>query len=290
MRYEGVVYRPPSEADSLIVQVTIGCSHNKCLFCVMYKDKKFRMKDIEDLREEIRSAALYGRVRRVFLGDGDALAADTGLLVEVLEELRKAFPLLERVGIYAGPQNVLGKSQEELVTLRKHGLSIAYYGVESGDDAILADMRKGATAQEIVDAGRRLIEAGLTLSVTVILGLGGRDRSEEHATATARVVSQIDPQFLAPLTLIIPEGSPIHRRIERRLFKPCDRFGTLRELRILLQEVEVTRCVFRCNHASNYLPLRGTLPNDKERLLRVLDACLASRDGSVLRPEWARSL
>lgn len=290
MRYEGVVYRPPSEADSLILQVTVGCSHNKCLFCVMYKDKKFRVKDIGELREEIRQAALYGRVRRVFLGDGDALAADTGLLIHVLDELRRTFPLLERVGIYAGPGNVLAKTREELAALREHGLSIAYFGVESGDDAILSDMRKGATAGEIVEAGRRVIEAGITLSVTVILGLGGRDRSEEHATATARVISEIDPQFLAPLTLIIPDGSPIQKRVERRLFKPCDRFGVLRELRVLVQEVKVSRCVFRCNHASNYLPLRGTLPDDRERLLRVLDACLVTRDGSVLRPEWARSL
>ncbi len=286
MRYEGTVYRPPSEAHSLILQATIGCSHNACTFCIMYKDKKYRERSLEEIEADIGAAAqLYPHARRVFLADGNALALPTAHLTAVLEMLKTRFPRLERIGIYAGPQDILGKDPAELKALRKAGLGIVYLGVESGSDRVLRQVNKGADREEMVRAGKRVRRAGLTLSVTVILGLGGKEASLEHARETARVINEIDPEYLAPLTLLIDPHAPLARKVERGEFTPLTPLEVLAEMRELVTGLELSNCVFRSNHASNYLPVKGTLPQDKERMLREITHVLAVRDRGVLRPE-----
>jgi len=291
MRYEGVIYRPPSEAESLILQATIGCSHNRCTFCVSYIDKKFRERELEEIFEDIDYASCYANaVHRVFLADGDALVMDTGKLLAILEKLYKSFPHLERVGIYATPQALLHKTEEELRKLKQAGLGIVYMGVETGNDELLQWIRKGVSRAEISKAGRKAIEAGFILSVTVINGLGGLEKMAAHAHDTATLLNEIDPHFLGLLTLMVCQGTPLARLVEKNLFQVPEPLDILREIEMMLQDLELSNCVFRCNHASNYLPLRGTLPQDKQRLLETLRTVTLSGDTRFLRPEYLRGL
>lgn len=292
MFYDEPVFRPPSEADSLILQVTIGCAHNACAFCGMYKGKRFRIRKREEVFRDIRETALLlgRRVRRVFLADGDALVCNTGELLELLDFLYQTFPDLERVSSYAGPRDLLAKGTDELQKIRAAGLKMLYLGVESGDDELLAKMGKGVDAAGMVEAGRRAIEAGFDLSVTIITGLGGRERSRTHALATARVINEINPPFLAALTLMVVENTPLARWVAEGKFTPLNALESLQEIRWLLEALAVDKCVFRCNHASNYLPLKGELNRDREHLLELLDRFLKNPARNLLRPEYARGL
>lgn len=289
MRYDPPVFRPPSEAASLILQVALGCSHNACTFCGMYKEKKFQIKSWTEIEKEIGEARrLFPQAKRVFLADGNALALETDLLLKVLNKLAGEFPDLERVGIYAGPKDLLSKSLDELVALRKAGLGIVYFGLESGSDRILSMVGKGVAAAQMVEAGRKALEAGLPLSVTVIIGLGGVKLSEEHALKTAEVAGAIDPTYLSALTLMVVENTPLYLKIKRGEFQVLSARQSLEELKLMLENISLSNCVFRSNHASNYLPLRGTLNRDRKALVTLLEESLTRPE--LLRPEFMRGL
>lgn len=291
MKYEGAIYRPPSEAGSLILQVTVGCSHNKCIFCVSFKDKKFRMKSLQEVFEDIDEASsqLKG-VERVFLADGNAMVMETEKLLQILERLYRSFPYLQRVGIYANPQDLLNKEKEEMSRLKEAGLTIVYLGVETGNEELLKWIKKDATREDIVEGGRKAKDAGLALSVTVINGLGGREKMADHAFDTATLLNQIDPEYLGLLTLMVCEGTLLAKEVERGVIEVPEPFEILQEIRMMLTPLELSNCVFRSNHASNYLPLKGTLPKDKEELLGMLDSVLLKREKHLLRPEYLRAL
>jgi radical SAM superfamily enzyme YgiQ (UPF0313 family) len=287
--YEPPVFRPPSEADSLILQVTIGCSHNRCGFCSMYRGKRFRAKALEQVRAEIAEARrLVGPdVRKVFLADGDAMCLSARRLTQILDALGEAFPRLRRVGIYANARDVLRKTDEELVDLRKRRLAILYLGLESGDDAVLAAVDKGASAAEMVEAVRRARAAGMATSVMVLVGLAGRERSLEHARLSAEAVNRMEPSYTALLTYTPTPGSPLHERAERGELALPDALESLEEIR---EFVRGLRCqtYFTCNHASNYLPLTGRLPSAQGDILLALDEALSGR--VALKPEFLRGL
>jgi len=292
MRYEGAVIRPPSEADSLILQVTYGCSNNTCDFCGTYLGKPFKVRPHAEVVEDLRNLPerYKKECSRVFLADGDALVLPHKHLMELLALLHETFPGLERITSYANAQNLLKKTVEELRELRTHGLEMLYLGLESGDDETLAAIHKGVTVAQQIQACRKAHEAGLALSVTCILGLAGVERSLEHATATGRALSAIDPEYIGVLSLILTPGTPITGRVQRGELVLPDPLGMLHELREMIAATNVTHAVFRSNHASNYLPVAGTLPRDKERMLAALDAVLSHPDQARLRPESWRAL
>ncbi|MCC6750041.1 MAG: radical SAM protein [Deltaproteobacteria bacterium] len=290
MAHEGDIYRPPSEADAFILQATIGCSHNACTYCRMYRDKRYRVRETREVLCDVEAvAARHGEaVEKVFVADGDPLAMGFGAWEPLLEACRRAFPRLKRVSTYATAQNVLEKSPEELSRLRELGLARLYLGPESGDDETLRRVAKGAGFAEHEAAARRAHDAGLELSVIFLLGVGGRERSEAHARASARLLTAMDPRFASALTLTVLPGTPQARLEERGRFVLPGPAELLRELRVLVDEARPTAATFRTNHASNYLPLRGELPRDRERIVALIDAAL---EGSVpLRPEWSRGL
>jgi len=292
MNYDRMIIRPPSEASSFLLPVTIGCSHNKCTFCCTYIGVKFRMRPLEDIKQDIdRVAQNYSwSVRRVFLEDGDALICPQHRLVEVLKHLNKKFPYLDRVGTYATPQAALIKSVDELKELNQLGLKIAYMGVETGNEELLLKVKKGVNYAQLVEAGRKLKQAGITLSVTVILGLGGIDGSKNHALKTARLLSEIDPDFAGTLTILLVPGTPLHKDWEEGRFSLISPFQSLEELRLIIQNSNFTNCFFTANHASNYLPIKVRLPEQKAEVLKLIDDVLAKRDMSQLRPEFTRAL
>lgn len=284
--------RPPSEAGSLLLPVTIGCSHNECTFCCTYIGVKFRIRPVDDIKRDIDQAAqnYSWSVRRVFLEEGDALICPQRRLVEVLEYLNKKFPYLERVGTYATPQSALIKSVDQLKELNRLGLKIAYLGVETGDEELLKKVKKGATYAQLVEAGRKLKEGGITLSVTVLLGLGGVEGSREHALKTARVLSDIDPDFAGALTLMLVPGTPLHKDWKEGRFSLISPFQSLEELKLMIENSNFTNCFFTANHASNYLPLKVRLPGQKAEVIEMIDRVLAKKDMSLLRPEFTRAL
>jgi radical SAM superfamily enzyme YgiQ (UPF0313 family) len=291
MRYHGTVVRPPSEARSYILQVTYGCSHNRCTFCGTYLDKPFQVRPAEEVLEDITLAGqLMPHTRRVFLADGDAMVLSTRRLVPILDALVSAFPHLERVGIYANARDLLNKSEDDLALLRRKGLGIVYLGLESGSDEILRRIRKGATASEMVQAVRKARAAGMRASVIAILGIAGPELSSAHAEETGRVVSEMDPDYFSLLTLMLVPGTELHRQWQAGEFQLMTPEAMLAELRQVIGHLDgLSHCVFRTNHASNYLPLAGTLPQDKARLLATLDEALA-RGRAALRPEAWRAL
>lgn len=290
MRYEGRVFRPPSEADAYIVQATIGCSWNHCTYCDMYRDKTFRLRDVgETLADIAESGRRYGaRVRKLFVADGDALVLDMDHWSRILGAARGAFPNLQRTSCYATAINVLAKTPEELRRLREMGLTLLYIGPESGDDVTLKRIAKGSTFDEHVEAARLAHEAGMAVSAIFLLGAGGSDRSEEHALGSARLATAMNPEYLSALTLTVVEGTPIATLQERGRFALPPVETMLGELRTMVAEARPTAAVFRTNHASNYLPLAGTLPRDRDRIVAVLDEALAGR--VALRPESVRGL
>jgi radical SAM superfamily enzyme YgiQ (UPF0313 family) len=290
MRYEGDIYRPPSEGDSLILQATVGCSWNACTYCDMYRAKRFRVRPLPEILDDVADAraTLGPAVDRVFVADGDALVMDMDTWEPLLLALRSAFPGLRRVSAYAMARNLLAKPPADLARLRALGLSQLYIGPESGDPATLKRVAKGGTFEEHVEAARKAREAGIKLSAIFLLGAGGTERSAEHALGSARLATAMDPRFVSLLTLTVIPGTPIARLEDRGAFVLPDVLDLLGELRTFVAEAAPTDAVFRTNHASNYLPLGGRLPKDRARILATVDAALA---GEIdLRPEWARGL
>lgn len=288
VRYKGKVYRPPSEAYSLIVQVTYGCSHNRCAFCDMYDDKHFAMRPMEEIREDFETARrLYRRVERVFLADGDALMRRTGELVEILGLVYGLFPECERVTCYASPTSIQIKSEEELRLLREKGLKMVYMGLESGCDAVLERMDKGHTAAQIIEAGQKARRCGLQLSVTAISGLGSRELWREHAVETARAFNAMNPEYIGLLTLMVEPGTPLEKWVREGSFHVLSPVEVMQEMELFLQHIDSPGSVFRMNHASNYLTLKGTLNQDRERLLQQVRQGLAGRG---LKDEFMRAL
>ena len=288
MRYLGKVYRPPSEAYSLIVQVTYGCSHNRCAFCDMYDDKHFSMRPMEEIFEDFRMARqAYRRVERVFLADGDALMRRTSDLVEILDLIYGLFPECERVTSYASPGSLHAKSEEDLCLLRQKGLTMLYMGLESGCDAVLEKMTKGHTVASIVAAGQKARRCGFALSVTAISGLGSRELLREHAIDTARALSEMNPEYIGLLTLMVEPGTPLEKWVREGSFTVLGPADILRETELFLQHIDSPGSVFRMNHASNYLTLKGTLNEDREALLARVHKGM---EGYGLRSEYMRAL
>jgi len=290
MKYEGIIIRPPSEAYSLLLQVTVGCSHNRCTFCPTYKGVRFRIKTMEEIAEDIREAGRYRQVKRVFLCDGDALIMPQPRLLEIFRMLREHLPRLERVGLYGNAKSILRKTPEELAALKEQGLGIVYLGVESGNGDVLRDIKKGVSYEQLVAAGRRVKDAGVTLSVTVILGIGGRERSVAHAKDTARILTEMDPDYVGALTLMIVPGTPLYEEYAAGRFELPDKFGFLNELGIMIAGANFTDCFFTSNHASNYLPIRARLPEEKEKTVALIQKVVAGEERGILRPEYARAL
>ena len=292
MRYSGMVIRPPSEADSYILQAAFGCSHNRCTFCGTYSDKPFSMRPMDEVLEDI---ALAGRrlphTPRVFIADGNALVMPAPRLAAILDALSDALPLLRRVGIYASARDILAKSDNELSILNRKKLQIVYLGLESGSDEVLRRVEKRATAAEMIEAVHKAKRAGIRVSVIALLGLGGVELSAQHAAETGRVVSAMDPHYLSMLTLMLVPGTPLHRQAKAGDFRLPPPEGLLTELRTVIQHTDqrLSRCVFRTNHASNYLPLAGVLSRDKASLLTAIDEA-QNRGPDALRPETWRAL
>jgi radical SAM superfamily enzyme YgiQ (UPF0313 family) len=288
--YEGSIFRPPSEANSLILQATIGCSHNRCTFCGTYREKSFRIKSFDELKRDVEIVFPHYRdIDRIFLADGNALIIPNPELLKILRFLYDKFSSLKRVGSYACPGDLLKKSVAELEQLRKAGLGIIYIGLESGSDKILKSVRKGALSKHMIEGAKKVKEAGIELSVIMILGLGGKTDSEEHARESARVINAMDPEYVGALTLMVVDGTEIAQLVKKGKFELLEPYEIFQELRILIENLKVTNTIFRANHASNYIPVGGTLPQDKPRILKKLDKILASNDVSF-KPEWLRAL
>jgi radical SAM superfamily enzyme YgiQ (UPF0313 family) len=292
MQYEGSIWRPPSEARSLILQATIGCSHNACIFCVSYKQKKYRVRGAKGIRADLAELPIHYKktVRRVFIADGNALAMPTQELVDTLLLLRNELPNLERVGVYGYAKDVRTKTAEDMLALNAAGLGIIYLGLETGDDELLRWACKGIDSDENIAACSKIRKAGIKLSLTIILGLGGLNNSERHARRTAEVLNTIDPEYIGALTLMTPSGTRIYDMVMSGEFVIMKPMEILKELKLLVENLDVSNCVFRTNHASNYLALGGQLPEDKIRILSALEKVIMSDDESILRSSLTRGL
>ncbi len=290
MRYEGIVIRPPSEAGSLILQVTLGCSHNKCTFCPTYKNKKFKIRPLEDIKADIKEAGSKYKVRRVFLADGDALIIQQKNLVPIFDNINEFISGVERIGMYGNAKSILRKTPEELKVLKEKGLGIIYMGLESGDIEVLKDIKKGMDIKDAIDAAKRVTDAKILLSVTILLGLGGKEESKRHAIETGKVLSEMNPDFIGALTLMVVPGTPLYDDVEKGTFIVPDQMGFLEELYLILKNTEIDNCFFTSNHASNYLPLRVQLPEQKDDALSLIRNILEEERTDLLRPESTRGL
>jgi radical SAM superfamily enzyme YgiQ (UPF0313 family) len=289
MHYEGVIIRPPSEANSILLQVTVGCSHNKCTFCGTYKGQRFRIKDEAIIEADLRYAAEnLTFLRRVFLTDGDALILPQPKLVWLLTKIRQEMPWIQRVGLYGNAKSILRKTPGELEGLRELGLGIVYLGLESGDAEVLREINKGVAPERMIEAGKRVRAAGLKLSVTALLGIAGRERSLEHARATGAVLTAMDPNYVGVLTLMVLPNTEVGQRAREGCFELLAQPELLRELREMLLHTQMTRGIFLSNHASNYLPLKVKMPADKEQALHSIDAAISGK--IPLKPERLRAL
>jgi radical SAM superfamily enzyme YgiQ (UPF0313 family) len=289
MHYEGNIIRPPSEANSILLQVTVGCSRNKCTFCGTYQGERFRIKPDSVIMEDIAFAARYCRnQRRVFLCDGDALILPQRRLLRILQEIERQLPWVTRVGVYANAKSLKMKTPSELEELRAHGVGIAYMGLETGDDVTLKNIRKGATADDMIQMGRKARAAGIKLSITVLLGIAGRQQSQIHARETGRVLSAIDPEYVGALSLMLIPGTPLYEDYRKGRFELIEPLEMLAELRTMIAHTDMTRGLFHANHASNYLPIRARMPRDKPAVLQHIDAALAGK--VALKSEFLRAL
>ena len=290
MNYEGEVIRPPSEANSLLLQVTVGCSHNKCIFCPAYKSKKFRIKSLDEIQEDMSEASLYSSIEKVFLCDGDALIIPQERMVQILNLIEIHMKGVKRVGTYANAKSILRKTVDDLIQLREHGLKIAYLGIETGNDELLRKTKKGVASEEMIQAGHRIKEAGIILSATIILGIGGIEKSIEHAFDTARILTKIDPEYASALTLMLVPGTPLYSDYISGNFVMPDKFGLLKELGIVVENSNLTNCYFTSNHASNYLPINARLPLEKRKTVNMIHNIIKIRNIKRLRPEHLRGL
>ena len=289
MNYEGTIIRPPSEALSILLQVTLGCSHNKCTFCGTYKDKRFSIKDDQTILADLQFAAKYMvNQKRLFLMDGDGLIIPQPKLVWILDMIKNYLPWVRRVGAYANAKSIMMKSDENLVQLKEKGLGIVYLGVESGDNKTLQKVCKGTTAENLIKQGRRIKEAGIKLSVTVLLGIAGRSDSLKHARATGKLLSVMDPNYIGALTVMILPNTPLDDDYRAGRFYLPDTRELLLELREMFKHTHLSGGLFMSNHASNYLPIKARLPKDREKTLDLIDAAL--RGEIDLKPEWMRGL
>jgi radical SAM superfamily enzyme YgiQ (UPF0313 family) len=292
LRYEGNIFRPFSEANSYLLQCTIGCSHNQCTFCGMYKDKKYRVRQISEIMEDIAMAKdSYGDLEKVFLCDGDAIALETDMLLAIVKKLYSTFPSLRHVGSYVGPQSTLSKSMEELKALRATGLTKAYIGVETGDDELLKKVKKGVGYDQMLQAGRNLVEADINLSAMVLLGLAGKgEASKRHALATAKICNEMKPQYLAALTVTPVPGTVLYKQVQEGIFELLDPFETLEEMKQIFENITADNLKFVGTHASNYMSITGTLQRDKQKMIKMVDDVLKNRDERLIRPDHMRGL
>ncbi|MFO7558332.1 MAG: radical SAM protein [Desulfobacterales bacterium] len=289
MHYEGNIIRPPSEAHSILLQATVGCSHNKCTFCGAYKGERFKIKPDEIIMEDLLFASKYCRQQtRLFICDGDALIIPQKRLLNILVEIEKQLPWVTRVGVYANAKSLKMKTEDELKELKKHGIGIAYMGLETGDDDTLKAVNKGSSAAHMIEMGRKAKKAGIKLSITVLLGIAGREGSEKHAIETGRVLSAIDPDYVGALSLMLIPGTPLYKDYESGKFPILEPIETLRELRSMIANTDLSDGLFHANHASNYLPIRAHLPHDKKMTIRLIDEAIAGR--ITLKPEHMRAL
>ena len=289
MHYEGNIIRPPSEANSILLQVTVGCSRNKCTFCGTYKGERFRIKSDAIIMEDIAFAAKYcKRQRRVFLCDGDALIIPQKRLLKILEAIENQLPWVTRVGMYANAKALNMKTAAELRELKSHGVGIFYMGLETGDDITLKKIKKGASAKDMIEMGTKAKQAGIKLSITVLLGIAGPQRSQIHAIETGRVLTAIDPDYVGALSLMLIPGTPLYQDYKSGEFRLLEPREMLAELRTMFASTNLTRGLFHANHASNYLPIRARMPKEKEPTIRLIDAALAGK--VPLKPEYLRAL
>ncbi|NLY08755.1 MAG: B12-binding domain-containing radical SAM protein [Tissierellia bacterium] len=281
MFYEGRVYRPPSEARSLIIQATVGCSHNGCTFCSMYKGEPFKIKPYNRIMEDMQTAReLYTHVEKMFLADGDCMMMPAEDLKKILDLAKIVFPELKQISTYGTTKSILKKSKEELLMLKEHGLDMIYLGVESGSAKVLEHVKKGVTPDEIIKSGRMVREAGIKLSVTFISGLGSDILSHEHAVESARVINDMQPDYIGLLTLLLEPHAPLYKEVQDGSFHYLEPHEVLLETKTMVENIDVPHGVFRSNHASNYVPLRGTFPDDKERILRDIEKGLSIDDAT----------
>lgn len=289
MVYEGTVYRPPGEWRSFLLQATIGCSHNGCTFCGMYKDKKFRIRPTEDILRDIEEASQeYDRYEKIFLCDGDAIIIKTPELLKILEKLKKCFPHARLISTYAGPKSTLTKSLSELKELKDAGLGRAYLGVESGSDYVLKHTNKGVDAATMFEAGHRLVEAGIDLWAIILVGLGGVDGSDEHILATADIINRMKPNHLSSMNYTPVPGTKLYDEVVNGSFKVLNARQSLMETKKLIDNITVEKLHFTSDHASNYLPIKGTLTEDKELLSAMLESAIEGK--TAIRSEFARGL
>ncbi len=290
MDYEGFIIRPPSEAYSLLLQISVGCSHNKCTFCGTYRQKKFKIKPLETIEKDLKEASTYHGVEKVFLCDGDALIIPQPKLEEIISLINRYLPNIKQISTYANAKSILRKSDSELQRLRDMGLKMIYLGVETGNADLLKKIQKGATYEQMVEAGRRVKQAGILLSVTILLGLGGIEKSVEHALDTAKILTDIDPDYVGALTLMLIPQTPLYEDYMAGRFVLPDTFGYIRELYSIIANAEFTNCYFTSNHASNYLPIKAYLPRQKEKILKMINSVIEEKDATKIRPEHMRGL
>ncbi len=289
MQYEGIIIRPPSEANSILLQVMVGCPHNRCTFCGTYKGVRLRLKDADELSADLDFAASHCRkLQRVFLTDGDVLRLPFHRLQKILERIGATLPWVNRVSLYGSAISIKQKTAQELLALKRLGLDRIYMGLESGHDPTLAAIHKGSKAVSMVVAGQKVRQAGLFISVTVLLGIAGVDLSQEHAAATGAVLTAMAPNQIGVLTLMLLENTPLHEDYQAGRFHLPDAFGLLMELRTLVQHIDLAKVQFQANHASNYLVINCRLARDKTALLHTLDQAIAGR--VALKPEGMRTL
>ena len=284
MQYEEPLFRPPCEASSLIVQVTLGCPHNRCVFCGMYKMKKYRVRDPEEVKADLRRARLmYRHVESIFLADGNTIAMNSEKLADIISYARDLYPEAERVSSYGGARFLKGKPVEALRRVREAGLDIIYFGLESGDDEILGRMDKGVDSAGMIEAARRVKEAGIDLSVYILLGLGGEDLWRQHAENTARVLNAMQPQFIRPRTLALLPGIPLYEEAREGRFREASGETIMRELQVMLSSLEIADAWFLSDHISNYVPVYGHLPEDQATMLATVEMALGD-PGEYLAP------
>lgn len=289
MDYQGNIFRPPSEANSILLQITTGCSHNKCTFCGMYKDSRFSIKDDKTIMADIDFAARHCRNQHhLFFCDGDALILPQKRLVRILSAIQARLPWVRRVGTYANTKCIKRKSPEELLELHQLGLTIAYMGLESGDDVTLMNIKKGSDSHNMMEMGQKIRAAGIKLSITVLLGIAQKERSHIHAKETGRVLSAIDPEYIGALTLMLTPGTPLFEASQRDEFYLLNSMEMLEELGMMFTNTDLTNGYFHANHASNYLPVKAKLPRDKIATLKLIDDALKGKVS--LKPEYMRGL